>query len=266
MRILNDRFEVEGLLRAVRLARNRVLFLDYDGTLAPFIVPREDARPYPGVVPLLRELCALARHRLVLVSGRPARQLAGLLPPLDPFPTIWGSNGMEELAPEGELRTAAITPDARRIIDRETLRLEAALGAQHVERKPVGVAVHVRGLSPKAAAETLDALRGPWGDLVRLHGLTSWEFDGGLELSGGTRSKGDVVAEVVRDLEPPIASAFLGDDQTDEEAFRAMRGRGASILVRPSLRPTAADLWLRPPGELLGFLTQWRDAATGVEA
>ena len=263
MRILNDHFEVEGLLRAVRRARNRVLFLDYDGTLAPFILERREARPYPGVLPMLTELCALARHRLVLVSGRPARELEVLLP-LSPRPAIYGSNGMEALPPEGPLRTEPVSSEVRRVLEIEIDRLETALGRGRVERKPFGVAVHVRGLAPPIAAETLDALRGPWRDLVRRYALTLLEFDGGLELTAGTRSKGDVVTEVVRGLEPPVAAAFLGDDETDEDAFRAIRGHGASILVRPSLRPTLADLWLQPPGELLGFLARWRDAVAGA--
>jgi trehalose-phosphatase len=265
VRILNDQFEVEGLLREVRAARNRVLFLDYDGTLAPFILDRSEAKPYPGVVPLLRELGTLAHHRLILVSGRPALELARLLP-LDPPPKIWGSNGMEELEPDGRVRMRAVPAEAQRVIDTEALRLEAALGPERVERKPVSVAVHVRGLSGPAAAEITDAVRGHWRDLVLRHPLTVFEFDGGLELSAGMRRKGDVVAGVVADLEAPFAAAFLGDDQTDEDAFRAMKGRGAAILVRTSLRPTIADLWLQPPAELLGFLARWRDAAAEAGA
>ncbi|HVQ34718.1 MAG TPA: trehalose-phosphatase [Candidatus Bathyarchaeia archaeon] len=265
MRILNDRFEVEGLLRAVRRARNRVLFLDYDGTLAPFIVDRSEAAPYPGVLPLLSDLGALIRHRLVFVSGRPAKDLARLLP-LSPRPTIWGSHGMEELDADGKLRTGTVPPEAQRVLDAEALRLEAALGGGHVERKPVGLAVHVRGLATPQGAEILDAVRGPWKRLVERHPLTILEFDGGIELCAGMRRKGDVVQRIVRELEPPYAAAFLGDDVTDEDAFRAMRGRGASILVRPELRPTVADLWLTPPAELLAFLERWRDAASGAPA
>jgi len=44
---------------------------------------------------------------------------------------------------------------------------------------------------------------------------------------------------------------------TDEDAFRAIRGKGVGILVREALRPTAADLWIRPPEELLTFLAGW---------
>ena len=57
----------------------------------------------------------------------------------------------------------------------------------------------------------------------------------------------------------------FGDDHTDEDAFDAMRGRGLSVLVRPELRDTGADIWLRPPHELVSFLQHWCDCC-GVAA
>jgi trehalose-6-phosphatase len=57
--------------------------------------------------------------------------------------------------------------------------------------------------------------------------------------------------------------AFLGDDLSDEAAFRAVRRigkRGLSVLVRREFRETAAEIWLRPPGELLCFLERWEKA------
>ena len=55
--------------------------------------------------------------------------------------------------------------------------------------------------------------------------------------------------------------AYLGDDRTDEDAFRALRGRGLSVLVRAEPRETAADAWIRPPEELIEFLRTWRREA-----
>ena len=57
------------------------------------------------------------------------------------------------------------------------------------------------------------------------------------------------------------AVAYLGDDRTDEDAFEAIAGKGLGVLVRPERRPTAAEVWLKPPGELLDFLDQWQRRA-----
>lgn len=54
--------------------------------------------------------------------------------------------------------------------------------------------------------------------------------------------------------------AYLGDDLSDEAAFRAVQRvgrRGLGVLVRREWRDTAAEVWLRPPGELKGFLERW---------
>ena len=54
------------------------------------------------------------------------------------------------------------------------------------------------------------------------------------------------------------AVAYLGDDMTDEDAFQAVKARGLAVLVRPQFRPTAADVWLRPPEELVAFMQHWK--------
>jgi trehalose-6-phosphatase len=72
-----------------------------------------------------------------------------------------------------------------------------------------------------------------------------------------------------------LAAAFLGDDFTDEDGFRAIKAArdeprfaGAallSVLVRGEDRPTDADQRLRPPQELLAFLARWVEAAARAD-
>lgn len=96
--------------------------------------------------------------------------------------------------------------------------------------------------------------------LVEKGGLELLEFDGGVELRVSGRNKGSVVREVLAEEPTDAAVAYLGDDWTDEDAFRALRGRGLGVLVRDELRPTAAELWIRPPHQLVEFLDRWRAA------
>ena len=61
------------------------------------------------------------------------------------------------------------------------------------------------------------------------------------------------------------AAAYLRDDFTAEDAFMALKGKGLSVLVGKRLRDTAADIWLKPPEEMLEFLDRWIAASGGAD-
>ncbi len=245
--------------------------LDYDGTLAPFARDRMQARPYPGVAERLRQLARAPRLRLVLVSGRPALELSSLLPS-GLRVEIWGSHGRECLHPDGTHTAVPLAPAQQHCLD----QLEAALherGLAHVIEKKIGsMALHTRGL-PESDARQIAALTGEFSCLLpdagpEGPGLEWLPFDGGYELRGSGCTKATAVHSILGDEPPGTPAAYLGDDQTDEDAFLALREYGAAgsslaVLVRPEPRPTAADLWIRPPEELLAFLDSWLAAVTG---
>jgi trehalose-phosphatase len=87
------------------------------------------------------------------------------------------------------------------------------------------------------------------------------EFEQGVELRVAHPDKGDAVATIVEEIEPQAQIAYLGDDFTDEDAFRALNGRGLTVLVRSEYRETLARAWLKPPEELCRFLEDWLDHA-----
>ena len=82
-------------------------------------------------------------------------------------------------------------------------------------------------------------------------------FDGGVELRTVGCNKQYAVKAVLSETAEASAIAYLGDDITDEDAFRAVKNRGLGVLVRPQFRETAADLWIRPPEELVEFMRHW---------
>jgi trehalose-phosphatase len=53
---------------------------------------------------------------------------------------------------------------------------------------------------------------------------------------------------------PEILPIYIGDDLTDEDAFRGLTGRGIGILVAGEPRETAAEYQLRDPVEARRFL------------
>jgi trehalose 6-phosphate phosphatase len=254
MQILNPGFNFEIFFQKVAAAPTRVLMLDYDGTLAPFRVERDRAKPYPGVVMLLN---AIAEHtRLVIVSGRPVGELRQLLK-LRATPELWGSHGWERLATNGSY-TLGGWPRRYSIglIEARQLLLQHKID-KRLEEKFSSLAIHFRGLGPHQAVALEQTVRDELTPLLAHSGLELHRFDGGLELRVPGRTKGTAVATILNEVSPDAALAYLGDDLTDEDAFVALKGRGASVLIRPELRETAAQLWLRPPEELLMFLDRW---------
>jgi trehalose-phosphatase len=250
---------LESFLRRLTAAPRCVLFLDYDGTLAPFVVMRQQAKPYPGVVPLLETILSDPGTRLVVVSGRPAEEVRGLLG-LDPPPEIWGSHGMERRFPDGRRELVQLEASAHEALE-DAARWASGLGlGERVERKHGAVAVHWRGLGAERVERLAREIRRHWEPLAWQGDLKLTEFDGGLELRAPGRDKGDAVRQVLGEEPPGTPAAYLGDDRTDEDAFQAIGAQGIGILVRGERRPSAARVWLRPPEDLLDFLRSWIQA------
>jgi trehalose-phosphatase len=115
-------------------------------------------------------------------------------------------------------------------------------------------------LDEQERRELLDGISPIWSDIAREHDLALKSFDGGLEIVAKGRDKGNAVKEIFDGSDPDSIAAYLGDDLTDEDAFRALRSSDLGILVNERLRPTAAHIWIRPPGELFEFLDSWIEA------
>ena len=127
--------------------------------------------------------------------------------------------------------------------------------------------MHWRGVAPARAKIIEKRTRALFELLAQMDGLSLLEFEAGLELRAG-RDKGGAVTAILEETAgpDPHPTAYLGDDLTDESAFRAVKGHGLGVLVRRQIRPTAADVWLRPPEELRDFLKRWFHACAHLQS
>ncbi|MDO8677091.1 MAG: trehalose-phosphatase [Acidobacteriota bacterium] len=125
-----------------------------------------------------------------------------------------------------------------------------------IEDKSASVAVHVRRLPPNRREVVLalaDSLAAPWiaeGRVRRLEGDAVVEY-----LPNISGHKGEATRWITEDFErraqQPAWVAYIGDDITDEDAFRAITS-GIGVLV--GLRPTAATHKLNGIAEVDLFL------------
>jgi len=248
-----------AIWEALRLSPRRVLILDFDGTLSPFVDDPAEAGFYPGVRGILDDIMARPHCRVVFVTGRDAEDLAGRMA-LARAPEVWGSHGGQRLLPSGEKQAMDIAPELLKGLERaEAWAREHGL-EQRLERKPGCLAFHLRGLPRDEARALRERVSAAWSGPADESGLAVLAFDGGLELRVPGFDKGRAVRHVLDEEGKHAAVFYLGDDLTDEDAFAALEGRGVGVLVRSEIRPTRARWRLAAPAELLEFLTAWRDA------
>ena len=250
--------KLEEFFSAFHSGATPLLFLDYDGTLAPFRIDRYRARPYAGVRQLLTRIQHQGRTQMAVVTGRPAGEIAPLLG-IDPPLEVWGLHGAEHLYPDGRREIEQPSEQAIGKLDelRASLRIDSLGG--HLEEKANGVVMHWRGASPSQKKLIERRTRSLFQPLAALDGLSLLDFEAGIELRSG-RDKGGAIAARIDSAAAGTPVAFLGDDLTDEAGFRVVNaapGPHLSALVRRQPRETEADVWLRPPNDLRTFLTRW---------
>jgi len=250
--------DCEKFLQSVAQSPLSVLLLDYDGTLAPFSLDRRKAVPYPGVNAILQEIVDSRRTRLIIITGRDAYDVESLLK-VRPFPEVWGSHGLQRLRTNGFCEMPEIDPDALQALA-DAKRWLAYQGLDHMaEPKPGSLAVHWRVLDQNSAVKLRGKILLGWFPIAQRASLKVLEFDGGLELRVPDQDKSHAIQTILREIAPDVPVAYLGDDVTDEAAFQTLQNRGLTVLVRGQQRKTSAQVWLRPPEELLEFLALWRD-------
>jgi trehalose-phosphatase len=259
MKLLSPKLELDLFFDSLAKAHDRFLLLDYDGTLAPFHVKRDQAFPYPGVTELLNDIRRTQATHLVIISGRAIQDLIPLLN-LDPLPEIWGSHGWEHLDGNGKYTIAPLDSATSKALSEAKDSIDSLGLMSFFEQKPVSLAIHWRGLQPELVSSMQKRIKGKWKEIENRSNLKSHFFDGGIELRISGRDKGTSVESIICNLDKGAKIAYLGDDATDEDAFKVLKARGLSVLVREELRPTNADLWIKPPEELIEFLMRWKQA------
>jgi trehalose 6-phosphate phosphatase len=232
----------------VLAAGHGLLAFDFDGTLAPIVDDRDAARIPTSTRRLLGALSLL--YPCAVVSGRARADVAARLRGLH-LVAIVGNHGSEAaLQPLDPSRRARVLGWMR------ALKRELSLvPGVDVEDKWHSLAVHYRHVPARAAARAL-VLRAA----ATLDGARAF---GGHEVVNvvprDAPDKGTAVEALVRSFGPRPA-LYVGDDRTDEDAFRSP---SVEVTVRVGRTARSAARWYLPAqGAIDGLLRALLEART----
>lgn len=260
--LIQPKHKFEKLQSALRkasldkMSQNPVLFIDYDGTLTPIVNNPDEALLSDQMRQTLYELGQ--QIPVAIISGRDRAQVEAFVG-LDNL-YYAGSHGYDISGPGGlhmELDQALnILPDldtAEAALREETSGLQ---GIQ-IERKRFAIAIHYRN----ASSSILNTLKPIVDQIARPYN--------NLHLSGGKQilelkpnfdwDKGKAMQWLFQKLnvqDPAYTPIYLGDDLTDEDAFRPLINKGIGILVGDHGYRTFAQYHLANTKEVEQFLKQ----------
>ena len=229
------------------------VFLDYDGTLTPIVQEPAQAVLTERVRGIIKRLAG--HWTVAVISGRAlpdVREKVGL-------DTIIyaGSHGFSIQRP-GAASEDRMWQRFLPVFDRAQADLERALQkfrGVRLEFKPYDIALHYRGADESEVPEIerrFDEVAGKFPELKKTTGKKIFELRPNADWD-----KGRAVLYLAEGLQRPgrrVVPLYIGDDITDEDAFRAVAGKGIGILVSDEDRQTRARYTLNDPEETARFL------------
>jgi trehalose-phosphatase len=232
--------------------RSLAIFLDYDGTLTPIVSRPDEAVLLNSTQAILRTLAA--KMPVAILSGR---ELEDVRKRVGIDGVIYaGSHGFDIAGPRGLRRQEATeflpTLDEAEKELRE--KLHGIAGAL-IERKRFSIATHYRNITESDFSKLerdVSEIAARHRELRKIDGKKVYELLPKIDWN-----KGRAVIWLLEHLgleRPDALPIYIGDDRTDEDAFRALEQRGIGILVSEEPRPTTAKYLLKDPAEVERFL------------
>lgn len=213
--------------RLIELSRTPVLLVasDFDGTLSQIAQEPSLAKPNREALAALHAVAAMPQTHVAVISGRSLRDLASVSGFSDEVQLV-GSHGCEFDADFFH----GLDPATVELRDRVRDDLRSIAASEHgfiVEEKPASVAFHFRLANEQVAARALETIaRGPACD-PRVHVKRGKRV---IELSVVPTDKGKALMSI-RNRVGATAAIFIGDDESDEDAFATLCGPDVGVKV-----------------------------------
>ena len=218
-------------------AKQRILFLDYDGTLVPFAKYPEMAVVDNDTLKIVRELAQDSKNQVVIISGRDKKFLEKQF--ADVNVSLVAEHGFYIKKGSGDWESTINTDelwkkDVLQIMNEYVSRCFGTF----IEEKTGSIAWHYRNADSDFAQLRLHELRDDLAEIIRYKtDLEILEGHKVLEVKSGKYDKGQAANTLMTDQNFGFVFA-AGDDKTDEFLFNALPD--SAYTIRVGLSPSFA--------------------------
>ncbi|MFH1478790.1 MAG: trehalose-phosphatase [Candidatus Omnitrophota bacterium] len=240
----------------IERSRHIFLFLDYDGTLTPIVSRPQDALLRPGVKSLLKALRKRPNISLAIISGRSLKDVKSMVGIKGLI--YAGNHGFEIDNFKTKIsapKTASIKLLFKKLEAILKQRLKNIEGVK-IENKIYTLSIHFRLVSPKERKIVKDIFFNVIGPFLRSKDIRATSGKMVFELRPPVEwHKGKTVEAILKSNRTSLP-IYIGDDTTDEDAFKVVEGKGISIFVGPKKSRSKAEYFLRDTDDVGVFLAR----------
>ena len=241
----------------IRQAERILLFLDYDGTLAPFHRDPLAVTTPPMILEEIQKIQSNRNCEIIIITGRMMNEIKQRIPiNTISFAAIHGFH--IELNDETKRKWDSSQPE-RRLMKRIHQRISDHLESQkdlNIEDKSTSIAFHYRNVPPIQKQVVIETIEQIINDIDHTHQLNIIHGAEVIEIRSTSMNKGLAVQYIQHHFSKnhPL-TIYIGDDTTDEDAFEIIGEKGISVYVRnDSFRPSKARFWISSQKEVIEVL------------
>jgi trehalose 6-phosphate synthase/phosphatase len=249
-KLISEKIQQE-IIEKFKRAENRILFLDYDGTLVNFTNNPEHAFPDESLKTLIQGLTELKNTKVVLISGRDKNSLGKwwLKIPVVLIAEhgVWIRKVEKDwVLSENILNNwmESVRPVIETFVDRTP--------GTFLEEKNYSLAWHYRNSDPELGEIRANELSNVLKGLISNHGLNVLEGNKVLEIKSSGVNKGKAANKLLLKKEYDFIFA-IGDDWTDEYLFKELPE--TAVTVKVGMKKTAAIYYLKDTDKVRNLLS-----------
>lgn len=248
------------LIKDYKKTQTRLIILDYDGTIRPFVksIKTEDAAPKKKVLKLIQSLSAKPENTVYIISGRPKKALEkwfGSLPV-----NLVAEHGYWIKKSGKWQREKVNVKDFKELAKPIMKKYESRTPGAELEDKNSSLVWHYRKVTPELAYVRAVNLKHELNDVLTDSEASVYSGNKILEVKPRNINKGVIVGDIIRSNSYDFVLC-CGDDYTDEDMFRALPPATNAYSIKVGICETEAELQIPLVEDMIDLLKALKKAS-----